>query len=223
QAVIAIENVRLFNETKEALEQQTATADILRVIASSQAEVLPVFETLTDSAMRLFAAWAAAVFRYDGQLISMAAERGGLPGSAEAVMAHLQVPHVPTEERPEGRTALTRTIQHVVDVDNDMSWGRKIRGGARARGFRSYVAVPMLREDVVVGVITVSRQRVGGFAPAEISLLQTFADQAVIAIENGRLFTEFQRSTRELTTALDTQTATSDILRVISRSQTDLQ
>ena len=230
QAVIAIENVRLFKELQEknsaltqahaqvteALEQQTATSEILQVISSSPTDVLPVFEAITDSAMRLFSAWAAAVFRYEGQLISMAAARGGLPGSADAVMAHLQVPHAPTEERPEGRTALTRTIQHVVDVDNDMSWGPRYREDARARGFRSYVAVPMLRGDVVVGVITVSRQRVGGFAPGEISLLQTFADQAVIAIENVRLFTE----TKE---ALDRQTATAEILRVISSSPTNDQ
>src|SRR5262245_10900629 len=216
QAVIAIENVRLFNETKEALEQQTATAEILRVIASSPAEVQPVFEAITDSAIRLFSAWAAAVFRYEGQLISMAAARGGLPGSADAVMARLRVPHAPTEERPEDRTALPRTIQHIVDVDNDMSWGPRYREDARARGFRSYVAVPMLSGDVVVGVISVSRQRVGGFAPGEISLLQTFADQAVIAIENVRLFNE----TKE---ALERQTATTDILRVISSSPTDVQ
>src|SRR5262245_24957644 len=166
--------------------------------------------------MRLFKAWAAAVFRYEGQLISMAAARGGLPGSADAVMAHLQVPHAPTQERPEGRTALTRTIQHVVDVDNDMSWSPRYRDDARARGFRSYVAVPMLRGDVVVGVITVSRQQVGGFAPVEISLLQTFADQAVIAIENVRLFNETNR-------ALERLTATSEILRVVATSPTDLQ
>jgi GAF domain-containing protein len=216
QAVIAIENVRLFNETKEALEQQTATSEILRVISSSPTNVQPAFEAITDSAMRLFSAWAAAVFRYEGQLISMAAARGGLPGSADAVMTHLQVPHAPTEERPEGRAALTRTIQHVVDVDNDMSWGLKYREDARARGFRSYVAVPMLRRDVVVGVVTVSRQQVGGFAPGEVSLLQTFADQAVIAIENVRLFNETQE-------ALERQTATSEILRVISGSPTDVQ
>src|SRR4029453_7525150 len=134
QAVIAIENVRLFKELQTsnrdlttALEQQTATSEILRVISSSPMDVQQVFEAITDSVMRLFRAWAAAVFRYEGQLISMAAARGGLPGSADAVMAHLQVPHAPTEERPEGRTALTRTIQHVVDVDNDMSWGPRYR------------------------------------------------------------------------------------------------
>ncbi|RPH60287.1 MAG: GAF domain-containing protein, partial [Acidobacteria bacterium] len=215
--------MRLFNETKEALEQQVATGEILRVIASSPAEVLPVFEAIADSAMRLFSAWAAAVFRYEGQLISMAAARGGLPGSADAVMAHLQVPHAPTEERPEGRAVLTRTIQHVVDVDNDMSWGPRYREDARARGFRSYVAVPMLRGEVVVGVITVSRQRVGGFAPDEIALLQTFADQAVIAIENVRLFTELQVRNHDLHEALEQQTATSEILRVISTSPTDVQ
>src|SRR5262245_13561187 len=221
QAVIAIENVRLFTETKEALEQQTATSEILRVISSSPTDVQPVFEAITESAMRLFKAWAAAVFRYEGQLISMAAARGGLPGSADAVMAHLQVPHAPTEERPEGRAALTRTIQHVIDVEGTaalalMSWSPRYREDARARGFRSYVAVPMLRGEVVVGVITVSRQQVGGFAPGEISLLQTFADQAVIAIENVRLFNE----TKE---ALERQKATSEILQVISQSPTDVR
>jgi GAF domain-containing protein/anti-sigma regulatory factor (Ser/Thr protein kinase) len=237
QAVIAIENVRLFKELQTsnrdlttALEQQTATSEILRVISNSPMDVQPVFEAITDSVMRLFRAWAAAVFRYEGQLISMAAARGGLPGSADAVMAHLQVPHVPADERPEGRTALTRTIQHVVDVDNDMSWGPRYREDARARGIRSYVAVPMMRGDVVVGVITVSRQHVGGFAPGEISLLQTFADQAVIAIENVRLFKELQEKNQALiqahgqvTEALDQQTATSEILRVIARSPNDVQ
>src|SRR4029450_9665188 len=160
----------------------------------------------------------------------MAAARGGLPGSADAVMAHLQVPHAREDERPEGRTALTRTIQHVVDVDNDMSWGPRYREDARARGIRSYVAGPMMRGDVVVGVITVSRQHVGGFAPGEISLLQTFADQAVIAIENVRLFKELQEKNQALiqahgqvTEALDQQTATSEILRVIARSPNDVQ
>jgi GAF domain-containing protein len=208
---------------REALEQQSATSEILRVISQSPADVKPVFEVITDSAMRLFSAWAAAVFRYEGQLISMAAARGGLPGSADAVMKHLQVPHAPTEERPEGRTVLTRTIQHVVDVENDMSWGPRYREDARARGFRSYVAVPMLRGDVVVGVITVSRQRVGGFASGEISLLQTFADQAVIAIENVRLFKELETRNKDLTEALEQRTATSEILRVISSSPTDVQ
>src|SRR5262245_1412042 len=104
-------------ELVDAQEQQTATSGILRVISSSPTDVQPVLEAIADSAMRLFRAWAAAVFRYEGQLISMAAARGGLPGSAEAVMAHLQAPHAPTEERPEGRAALTRTIQHVIDVE----------------------------------------------------------------------------------------------------------
>ena len=237
QAVIAIENVRVFTELQEknraltqahtqvteALEQQTATSEILRVISQSPTDVKPVFEVITDSAMRLFSAWAAAVFRYEGQLISMAAARGGLPGSADAVMKHLQVPHAPTEERPEGRTVLTRTIQHVVDVENDMSWGPRYREDARARGFRSYVAVPMLRGDVVVGIITVSRQQVGGFASDEISLLQTFADQAVIAIENVRLFKELEVRNRDLTESLEQQTATGEILSVISSSPTDIQ
>ncbi len=230
QAVIAIENVRLFRELEarnrdltDALDRETATAEILRVISQARADVQPVFEVIADSAMRLCGAWSVAVFRYTGGLIALAAARGGLPGSHEAGMVELQTPFHPAEDAPRDRAVLTRTVQHVVDVQTDPVCGPRFRALARLRGFHSFLAVPMLRGEDVVGVIGVTRQPVGGFAPAEIALLQTFADQAVIALENARLLTELQAKNADLTEALEQQTATSEILRVISRSPTDVQ
>src|SRR5712692_10348370 len=230
QAVIAIENVRLFTELEarnrdltEALDRQTATAEILRVISQAQADVQPVFEAIADSVMRLFGAWSASVFRYECQLIRIAAARGGLPGSSEAFMEQRQAPRRPTEDDLPGRTVLTRAGQHIVDADTDPSWGPQLREDTRLRGFRSAVSVPMLRGPDVVGVIAVTRDRVGGFAPTEIALLETFADQAVIAVENARLLSELQAKNADLTEALEQQTATSEILRVISSSPTDIQ
>jgi GAF domain-containing protein len=230
QAVIAIENVRLFTELQasnreltEALDRQTATAEILRAISQAQTDIQPVFEAIADSAMRLFRAWSVLVFRYESELIRLTAARGGLPGSSESFMTQFQEPRRATEDTPPGRAALTRTVQHVTDVDADPAWGPRLREDARTRGFRSVVAVPLLRGGDVVGVFAVTRDQVGGFASAEIALLQTFADQAVIAVENARLLTELQARNRDLTEALEQQMATSEILRVISSSPTDIQ
>jgi GAF domain-containing protein/CheY-like chemotaxis protein len=230
QAVIAIENARLFKalegrnrDLTDALDRQTATADILRVISQAQADVQPVFETIADSAMRLFGAWSAVVFRYEDELIRVAAARGGLPGSTEAFMERNQAPRRPTEDSPRDRAVRDRAVQHVVNVDSDPSLDPRFREDARLRGFRSVVAVPMLREGAAVGAIAVTRAQAGGFAPAEIALLQTFADQAVIAVENARLLSELQARNADLTEALEQQTATSEILRVISSSPTDVQ
>jgi GAF domain-containing protein/CheY-like chemotaxis protein len=232
QAVIAIENVRLFNELEarnrdltDALDRQTATAEVLRAISQAQADVQPVFEAIADSSMRLLGAWAASVwaFRQEDNLIRLAAARGGLPGSIEPFMEQRGVPHRPVEGSLSGRTVLTRTVQHIVDAHTDPSWSPQFRGEAKSRGFRSAVAVPMLRGADVVGVIAVTRKQAGGFAPAEIDLLQTFADQAVIAVENARLLTELQAKNADLTEALEQQTATAEILRVISSSPTDIQ
>ena len=229
QAVIAIENVRLFTELKasnrdlsNALDRQTATADILRVISQAQADVQPVFDAIAESTMRLFGTWSAVVYRFEGGLIRLVAARGGLPGSDDSLV-DLQVARQPTEEIPPDRAVLTRTVQHVVDVEADRSVGLLFRQVARSRGFRSIVWVPMLRADDVIGVIAVTRQEAGGFTPAEIAALQTFADQAVIAVENARLLNELQAKNASLTEALEQQTATSEILRVISSSPTDVQ
>ena len=207
----------------EALERQAATGEILKVIAGAPADVQPVFETIADSAMRLFGAWSVSVFRHEGGLLRMVAARGGLPGSSETFLAQLGTPHPPTQDTPEGRAALTRMVQHIADVDTDLSWSPRIREHAKLRGFRSVVNVPMLGGDAVGGVIGMSRTQPGGFTPAELALLQTFADQAVIAIENARLLGELGARNAALTEALEQQTATAEILRVISSSPTDIQ
>ena len=144
QAVIAIENVRLFTELAarnrdliDALDRQTATAEILRAISQAQADVQPVFEAIADSGMRLLGAWAASVwaFREEDNLIRLAAARGGLPGSIE-LMEERGVPHRPMEGSLSGRTVLTRTAQHIVDVDTDTSWSPRFREEAKSRGFQ---------------------------------------------------------------------------------------
>jgi GAF domain-containing protein len=235
QAVIAIENVRLFTELQarnrdltESLARQTATAEILQVISRSQTDVQPVFEAIADSAMQLLGAGGAAVGRYDGELVSMVAARGGLPGSGDVARERLQPPHPPSF--PPEQALITRTVQHVVDVEMDPRCDAEFRRHAAARGFRSFVAVPMLRSGEPVGMIAVIRAEAHGFTTAEIALLQTFADQAVIAIENVRLFTELQEKNwaltqahAQVTEALDQQTATSEILRTIAHAQTDVQ
>ena len=232
QAVIAIENARLFTELEsrhrdltDALDRQTATAEILRAISRAQADVQPVFEVIADSSLRLLRAWAASVwaFQAEDNLIRLAAARGGLPGSVGPFLEQRGVPHPAREGSLSGRTVLTQTVQHVVDVDTDPSWSARFREEAKARGFRSAVAVPMLRGGAAVGVVAVTRESAGGFAPAEIALLQTFADQAVIAVENARLLGELHARNADLTEALEQQTATAEILRVISRSPTDIQ
>jgi GAF domain-containing protein/CheY-like chemotaxis protein len=216
-------SARLERALAEAGERQAATSEILRVIAGSPADVQPVFEAIAESAMRLFGAWSASIFRYEGGLIRAVVARGGLPGSSEAMVEDLGAPRLPSEDTPEGRAALTRLLQHIVDVDSDPSWSPRLRDLARLRGFRALVAVPMLHGDDVPGVIGLSTDRDGGFAPAEIALLQTFADQAVIAIENARVLDELRARNGELSEALDQQTATSELLKVIGRSTFDLQ
>ena len=199
----------------EALDRETATSEILRVISSSPTDAQPVFEAIADSAMRLFGAWSVGVDQCDGDLMRLAAARGGLPGSSEAYMARRQWRERPSQDTAVGR-ALRIGVVHIVDVEADPSWGAAFRQHAAERGFRSFLMVPMRRGPEAVGDIAVTRAQPGGFSAAEIALLQTFADQAVIAIENVRLFNE----TKE---ALERQTATSDILRIISSSPTDLQ
>jgi GAF domain-containing protein len=193
QAVIAIENVRLFKELEARNRDLTATSQILQVISRSPTDVQPVFEAIADSAMRLFDALGVAVVRYNGELISMAAARGGAPGSAAAATDRFRAPHRPIAGFPPEQTVLTKTVHHVADVDTDPSSSAEFRRHARERGFRSVLSMPMLRGGDPVGVIVVSRAQPGPFSTAEVELLHTFADQAVIAIENVRLFTELQK------------------------------
>src|SRR5215831_17137443 len=214
---------RLGGALTESREHQAATAEVLRAISQAQTDAQPVFEVIADSTIRLFKAWSVSVFRYEAGLIRLAATRGGLPGSDRSFTEHLGEPRPPSEDRPEGRAVLSRLVQHVVDASSDPGWSAGFRTDSRLRGFGSLLVVPMLRGNQVQGAIGVSRERSGGFAPHEIALLQTFADQAVIAVENARLLTELQTRNAELTEALEQQTATSDILKVISSSPTDVQ
>jgi signal transduction histidine kinase len=224
QAVIAIENVRLFKQLEarnrdltEALDRQTATAEILRVISQSQTEVQPVFEAIVDNALRLFRAWSASVLRVEGQLIYLIAMRGGLPGS-EAYMRREQSPRSIYSMTPAARCIETRSVVHIQDVESDPTLDQQIRDMARTRGWKSELLAPMLREGQPIGVIAITRAEAGAFSAAEIQLLQTFADQAVIAVENARLLTELQARTTDLTRSVGQLTALGEVGQAVSSS-----
>ncbi|MGQ0510017.1 MAG: GAF domain-containing protein [Betaproteobacteria bacterium] len=210
QAVIAIENARLFNETKEALERQTATAEILKVIASSPSDVQPVFEAIAESAKRILGGHSGMVLRFDGEQLHFCTVRSDQAGQMQFMSRYFPVS--PVGEPLSGRCVLERVVVETADLllDPDPRL-REIAGGT---GVRAVLVVPMLREGQAIGTISVARLTAGAFSEAERNLLTTFADQAVIAIENVRLFNE----TKE---ALERQTATAEILKVISGSPTD--
>jgi GAF domain-containing protein len=219
QAVIAIANARLFNETKEALERQTATAEILRVISSSPTDVAPVFATIIRSAVQLSGARRGALLRFDGELVHLVAHHNQ-PAEALASLERAY-PMRPSRGQVSGRAILSRAVAEIHDVGNDPEY---LPGMAAEWELGSVLGVPMLRADgTPTGVITIQRSESGPFAAGHVELLKTFADQAVIAIENARLFQELQTRNRDLTQALEQQTATSEILRVISGSPTDVQ
>ncbi|HKF68153.1 MAG TPA: GAF domain-containing protein, partial [Vicinamibacterales bacterium] len=221
QAVIAIENVRLFTELQTsnrelttALDKQTATSDILRVISRSQTDVQPVFDAIVTSAVRLLRAHRGGIFRIAGDQLELAA----LTSSDDAADAALRAafPRSLHSEGPIFWAIRDRGPINIADAQTDPRVPEAVRASARARGYRSLVGVPLLRQDEAIGAISVSRRESGGFTDDESALLQSFADQAVIAIENVRLFKELEARNRDLT-------ATSEILRVISRSPTDVQ
>src|SRR5262245_10170189 len=222
QAVIAIENVRLFNETKEALEQQTATSEILRVISSSPTDAQPVFDAIVQSARRLLSGHGSSLTRIVGNMLHLQAFITGTQGGDDAARAVFPIA-LSSNKSVHSRAVRARAPAIVTDVETDPMFETDMRAMARKRGYRSVMAVPLLREGEPIGAISVTRPEAGSFTDKQIALLQTFADQAVIAVENVRLFTELQTSNRELTTALDKQTATADILRVISQSQTSVE
>jgi two-component system, NtrC family, sensor kinase len=213
QAVIAMENARLFNETQEALERQSATADILKVIASSPSDVQPVFEAIAERSNRLIGGLSTAVYRLiDDTQHLMAFTR--ISPEADAVLK-TTFPR-PLSAVGWGEQIRNGQIVHVLDTEVEWAAQPSLLELARMRGFRSCLLVPLLRDGAPIGLISITRVEPGPFSPHHVQLLQTFADQSVIAIENARLFNETQE-------ALERQTATADVLKVISRSAFDLQ
>jgi GAF domain-containing protein len=212
QAVIAIENVRLFNETKEALERQTATSEILSVISRSPSDVQPVFDSIVRNAVRLCNGFFGVVTRYDGRRIGVVAKQN-LPAEVLELFTF-------TTGSITGRALESREVVHVHDA---LGEAERQAALAKAAGYRTIISVPLLREGQPIGTINVARREMRPFSDTEMDLLKTFADQAVIAIENVRLFKELKERNRALTESLDQQTATSEILRVISSSPTDAQ
>src|ERR1700694_4262580 len=216
QAVIAIENVRLFNETREALERQTATAEILKVIASSPSDVQPVFEAIATSAKRLIGGFSSTVFRFIDGIAYLKAFTPTTPAADEVLKA--------TFPRPVADFAPFQMAQagEVTQIADTEAFSDELLNISRARGYRSMLFAPLMNDGVSIGFIAWTRVHPAAFADHHVQLLRTFADQAVIAIENAQLFDEVQAKTRDLTEALQQQTATADVLKVISRSAFDL-
>src|SRR5215813_4503708 len=210
QAVIAIENVRLFNELKDSLEQQTATSEILGVIASSPTDIQPVLDVVVENAARLCEAKDAIIHRREGDLARVVASYGSIPLTRSAAEGFR-----PSRGDPPGRAMLDAKTVHVHDIlaklDTELP---ETRAHQQTSGSRTILVTPLLREGVSIGAIMIRRTEVRPFSDKQIKLLETFADQAVIAIENVRLF-------RELKESLEQQTATSEILGVIASSPTN--
>jgi len=202
----------------EARQQQAATADVLKVISRSTFDLQAVLDTLVQSAARLCAAECAFIFRLEQGAYHLAASHG-FSDEYRAFIKRNPIP--PGRTTLVGRTALTAHIVHLPDclADPEYRWFQSQKIG----GFRTMLGVPLLRDGSPIGVLALTRPQVQPFSDSEIALVRTFADQALIAIENVRLFDEVHARTRDLSEALEQQTATSEVLRVISSSPGDLQ
>ena len=218
QAVIAIENVRLFQELEarnreltEALEQQTATSEILRVISSSPTDVQPVFDAILRSAVRLCDGVFGNLYRFDGELVHHVADYNYTPEARESTRRRFPAPL--SRGLVGTRAILDRRIVQIPDIELDPEYDSAI---AHIVGFRSVLAVPMFREGSVVGTINIGRVEPGPFSPKQIELLQTFAAQAVIAIENVRLFQELQARTAQLTRSVAELRALGEVGQAVS-------